>query len=382
MIIGDKIEIKINKNSKNKNYYRNLGYEINNSTEKIYIKILDLPSNSTSKIKVVCDICGKERFIEYRKYLNNIKKYGYYTCRGKCSREKAKLTGIEKYGDENYNNIKQAQQTCEEKYGVKNPFQVEEFKEKSKQTCIELYGNEIYSKTDECKEKIRKTCIERYDSDSYSQTNECIEKVKKTCLENYGVECSLHNKEINEKMRQNNLIKYGYEIPSESNEIKEKIEKTCLERYGVCFVSKLDSSKEKRKETCIKRYGVEHHMQNEDIFNKQQLSGKFLKLHKDMNLYYRGSYEKDFLDLCFKYNIKVEKIYSFKYDFHKKKYTYFPDFYIPIYDLIVEIKSDYYYNKYLEKNLIKEKCILDYGFNFMFIINKNYELFLKILYSK
>jgi len=38
------------------------------------------------------------------------------------------------------------------------------------------------------------------------------------------------------------------------------------------------------------------------------------------------------------------------------------------------IKSSYYYDKYLELNLIKEIETKKMGYNFIFIINKNYNL--------
>jgi very-short-patch-repair endonuclease len=138
--------------------------------------------------------------------------------------------------------------------------------------------------------------------------------------------------------------------------------------------------KEKTKETNLKNLGVENPMQNLEIHKKAELSGKKIKYFND-NIYYRGTYEKDFLDLCFKHNINVENIKGFKYQYIDKQKIYFPDFYLPDYNLIIEIKSDYTYNKELEKNLLKESAMIDYGYNFLFIINKNYNDFLKLIYK-
>jgi hypothetical protein len=44
--------------------------------------------------------------------------------------------------------------------------------------------------------------------------------------------------------------------------------------------------------------------------------------------------------------------------------------------IIIEIKSDYYYNLHLEKNLCKEKSTLEKGFDFIFIIDKDYTEFI------
>jgi len=136
MIITENIEIKIYKNSKNKNYYRNIGYKIDDKTDKILIKTSDLPKSSTYIVGVICDICGKQYNIEYRQYIKNISKYNYFTCKGKCSNIKAKNTLLLLYGDENYNNKEKNIKTCIEKYGVKNVFQNDKIINKIREKLI------------------------------------------------------------------------------------------------------------------------------------------------------------------------------------------------------------------------------------------------------
>jgi hypothetical protein len=88
-------------------------------------------------------------------------------------------------------------------------------------------------------------------------------------------------------------------------------------------------------------------------------------------LFYQGTYEKDFLD---KYYDKLEivKIKEINYIYKSKNKKYFSDFYLPMFNLIVEIKSTYTYEKYKEQNLKKKQSCIDLGYNFIFIINKNY----------
>jgi hypothetical protein len=43
--------------------------------------------------------------------------------------------------------------------------------------------------------------------------------------------------------------------------------------------------------------------------------------------------------------------------------------------IIIEIKSTYTYNKDLEKNIAKQDACVQQGFNFIFIINKDYSNF-------
>jgi len=45
----------------------------------------------------------------------------------------------------------------------------------------------------------------------------------------------------------------------------------------------------------------------------------------------------------------------------------------------VEIKSTYVYNYELEKNIEKKKACLTNGYNFIFIIDKQYDEFKKLL---
>ena len=120
-------------------------------------------------------------------------------------------------------------------------------------------------------------------------------------------------------------------------------------------------------------------MQNKDIFNKQQESGFRIKKHKKTGLSYRGTYEKHFLDFCFENSIVVENGPSVKFLFEGKNKVYHSDFYLREKNLIIEVKSDYYYKKYLEKNLAKQKSCIQQGYDFIFLINKEYDEFLKTI---
>lgn len=62
-------------------------------------------------------------------------------------------------------------------------------------------------------------------------------------------------------------------------------------------------------------------------------------------IYYRSSYEKVFLQQCFDRNIKVVSAETkqwriFYFDENNKRKMYYPDFYLPEYDCIVEIKPE------------------------------------------
>ena len=131
---------------------------------------------------------------------------------------------------------------------------------------------------------------------------------------------------------------------------------------------------EKHKKTCLEKYGVEYISQSEEIQKKKILSGYRIKKYK--YLYYQGTYELDFLENFYD-KIEIKNIKSIKYDYNDKKRIYFPDFYLPEYNLIIEIKSNYIYNLHKERNECKRLGTLENGYNFIFIIDKDYTEFIQ-----
>jgi very-short-patch-repair endonuclease len=72
---------------------------------------------------------------------------------------------------------------------------------------------------------------------------------------------------------------------------------------------------------------------------------------------------------------KISKFNSIKYNFDGNIKIYFPDFFISELNLVIEVKSDYYYFKHLKKNIAKRKATLEMGFNYIIIVNKDYQQF-------
>ena len=306
--------LKITITNNTRQYYSELGYKIPKTRNpEIEINIKDLPKHSNLKIECKCDICGKICNISHHHYNKNIKSTGTYSCKGKCSRIKFK-------------------NTCLENYGVENPFQNKNIKTKSKKTLQLKYNVDNISK---------------------SQTIKNLHKTR-------------------------NMKLYGVKNYFDSYDFKIKSEKTIRKIYGdISNVFQNEEIKDKIKSTNLKRYGVEYPMQNIIIFNKQQTSGFNAKKYLKTELYYRGTYELDFLN---KYKqLKITNGKTIKYTLKNETRIYFPDFYYLEKNLIIEIKSDYYYNLCLEKNLAKQKACIDQGYNFIFIINKNYSEFEKII---
>ena len=85
-----------------------------------------------------------------------------------------KQTKQERYGDPNYNNREQAEQTCMEKYNVKNPMQSEEIAQKFEDTMLQLHGVKHALQHPKFKELCRKRYFENRAVKDPIQLNECL----------------------------------------------------------------------------------------------------------------------------------------------------------------------------------------------------------------
>ena len=305
-------------------HYISLGYDIK-INDKIIIPSYHLSKGSTKKVEVICDNCGECKFIKYQDYIKSLKDNSYYCI--KCNRIRYK-------------------QTCLEKYGIENTFMCDDVKNKTLNTKKEKYGNINYNNR---------------------------EKYKQTCLKKYGVSNPHKNEIVKNKAKQTCLEKYGTENSSQNEDVKNKAKQTCLEKYGNICSLHGDEIKTKVINSLIIKYGVDNAMKNINIFKKSMNSGLKTKKFNEY-ITYQGTYELDFLNKYYN-NIKIENGKTVKILFNNNETYYHSDFYLPEYNLIVEIKSSYWYEKYFDKNKVKEKTCKELGYNFIFIINKKYDEF-------
>jgi len=136
--------IDINISYRNKTHYIKLGYEPIIG-KKLSIKTIDLPSSSHVIIVAICEICQSENKIKYDKYINNRKRHNFYSCK-KCSRHKAALSSIQKYGVDNYSKTAEYKKRVEEtnmiKYGYKTNLISPEYQKRIKKKLKDKYGTE------------------------------------------------------------------------------------------------------------------------------------------------------------------------------------------------------------------------------------------------
>ena len=216
---------------------------------------------------------------------------------------------------------------------------------------------------------------EKYGVDNVFQLEDIKEKMKNTNLERYGVENPHQNEEIKIKVDNTNLIRYGCKNVFQNEEIKDKIRETNLKNLGVEYPTQCESVKDKIRKTNFKNYGFDYPSQNQDYFNKHKNNGFKLTYFDD--LFCQGSYENDFV-LKYKDIIKIENGLSLKYNYLGQTRIYHSDFYLPDYDLIIEIKSSYWYNVHLEQCKAKEEYSKK-EHNYIMIMNKKYAEFDKLL---
>lgn len=144
MLVFEEIEVYIS--YRNVSHYRKLGYSpiIN---DNLNIKTVDLPSSSHVKVDVKCELCYDVKKIIYCKYIENRKRHGFYSCK-KCSRNKAVLTCIEKYGVDNYSKTDECKNRVEktnlEKYGYKTNLLSPLYQEKIKIILDKKYGDKHF----------------------------------------------------------------------------------------------------------------------------------------------------------------------------------------------------------------------------------------------
>ena len=231
--------------------------------------------------------------------------------------------------------------------------------------------------------KTKATNLKKYGKEYISQVNDIKNKVKKTNLINFGVEYGLQSKTVKDKTKATNLEKYGVEHISQTELVKNKVKETNLQKYGISCLLSLDSfrdkiklintekygvqnvlqSKEIRdkiKATNLEKYGVEFVMQNATILNKATKNSfrrKEIKKTDGTTIFLQGYEPQAYNILLRTYNensiitdnaLKPTIWWS---DDNNKKHRYYPDFFIPNDNLIIEIKS---IRTYLLGNIINK----------------------------
>lgn len=236
-------------------------------------------------------------------------------------------------------------------------------------------GYEIYC----CKECEKLDYSDRMKNQNPMMIQVSKDNQKKTNQKRYGVNSTMQTQDVLEKRNRQNLEKYGVKNVSQLKEIMDKSNKsrseTCMKEHGVPHYFMVPEVQEKIRNTFMKKYGFPYAIQNQDVFLRNQKSGCRAKKYRD--LYYRGSFELDFLEKYYD-KIEIKQGLSIPYIFEGKSKIYHSDFWIPSLNLVVEIKNSYLNKRHKKKIKTKKAAVLAAGYNFIMIINKNYSKLEKI----
>lgn len=139
-------------NNFSKKYYQDLGYKFTKLGEEFEVFAYDLQKGSGAIVEVVCDFCGEKFYPTYHNFSR--RKEGMHCCR-KCFTLAAKQTSLKKYGVEHYAKTedckKRKVKNMIEKYGVENPSQLDFVKDKKKLTNLSKFNAEWFVQSEQFK---------------------------------------------------------------------------------------------------------------------------------------------------------------------------------------------------------------------------------------
>ena len=151
-------------------------------------------------------VCKKSTNTRLR---NNGGKY-----RSKDELNKIKQTKLERYGDENFNNVEKAKATKKDRYGDENFTNV---KLRIKNQRTKNNGNYFSEET-----------LKNIKEKRARKQKQTTEKIKQTCLSRYGVENPMQDRDINSKAMQTRKITY----PVWTDEHLRNLINSTIEKYG------------------------------------------------------------------------------------------------------------------------------------------------------
>jgi hypothetical protein len=259
-----------------------------------------------------------------------------------------------------------------ERYGVAHHSMLHEVQAKGQATRIERYGEDP---TRYGSEGFKKRMIERYGVENAFAAVEVQHKIKKTLVEKYGADNPLKISSIRDKVEATNFIRYDSPFPLGSKAVQATIRATMIERYGVENPQQVPTIREKTNQTCRILYGGNSPASDPNVMIKmyrtmQQLrkhvlpSGRVIELmgYEPFvvdRLLSTGQYRED--------ELKFEKEVPLLSTAHSTYNTYTADIYVPDENLLIDVKSTFFYELAL-KDLRGPKAAKAAGYRFAYVI--------------
>ena len=224
----------------------------------------------------------------------------------------------------------------EKKYYVRK-ISITKALEKNNCIFIELDKNRCLKYTCSCGKKC-KTCDSNVLKDNFTGCATCSNPFNK--------------KEIQDKIKQSNLYKYGVE----NNFQREDIKKNKRHKYGV---------------ENVMQYGKIFNLQKKNAYSKKPYSlpsGKVVYImgYEDRCIeHLLQDYTEEELIINDEDKPKIMYSNSLKNGKHSR---YYPDIYIPSKNIIIEVKSEFTFQKEYKQNIEKIKAVIDLGYELVLYV--------------
>lgn len=235
------------------------------------------------------------------------------------------------------------------------------------------------------KAKNREGVLAKFNSLSCEEKLAQKEKRQQGMLNKYGVLNPSQNSDIQAKKRNTFKERFGFDNPSKSEVVQNKIkdkwpsaaikrEQTSLAKYGTASYSSTEEFKQRRKETWTAKYGVDNPAKSDivkdKIFEGQQYKSSNKPVQLAGRIYSVQGYEPLIIQELLKSGIAESEIIIDKKLIPKINYVgpdglkkrYYPDIWLPRYNMLIEVKSLYTWRKYKELNLLKVKAAKSSGY--------------------
>lgn len=229
----------------------------------------------------------------------------------------------------------------------------------TEKSVIKIYGVKNASESKDIKDKIKLSWSKKTKEDRYN----IRKKIENTWSDKYGTSNIMLLPFIKEKVIKTNNIRYGFDYAIQNNNIKNKV-KTSLQK------------------TLYERYGVKNVSQVPEFFEKNQKNQLKLKQFRNTDINYQGSYELDFLNNFYDKFNDIKRGPTIKYILNNEKKVYHSDFLIPSLNLVIEIKNINLYKNDIQKITAKKKYTIENGYDYILILEKNYNEFLEFIKNK
>jgi len=214
--------------------------------------------------------------------------------------------------------------------------------------------------SEQTKENLRKSIQDKYGVDNVFQDTKIKERIKNTWINKYGVDNPRKSESIIAKINNTSIRRYGTSYPTSSTIVQDNIKKSILAKYGCKYYFLNNEFKEKSKLTCVCKYGVDNYMKSEKAR---------IYMHEKMSTI---EVQQKRINTCIKHNTfntsKVEeelhsyikeKFPSVKRQYRdKERYPYNCDFYIPEFDLFLELQGNWTHGKHAFDSTSKEDQVI------------------------